>query len=74
MYINDLQVTGLNSVQYANDTTLYTPVKHSHQHNIILSAVQETKARAMNNNMLLNTGETVIMNTFRSTNITAEQT
>jgi hypothetical protein len=61
IYINDLQVDGYKSVKYADDSSFYVTVPKN-SNNIISSAIQQTQVWSAENNILLNTNKTAIVN------------
>ena len=66
IYSNDLEVDGYDHIKFADDTTLYTAVKDHTSQSAIVPAIASTESWSMNNNMLLNTDKTEIMNTSLS--------
>ena len=61
IYINDLQIDGYKSVKYADDSSFYVTIPKNSSNNIT-SAIQQTKLWSADNNMLLNTDKTAIIN------------
>lgn len=66
IYSNDLKVDGFEHIKFADDTTLYTSVKNQTSQSAIVPAITSTQLWSANNNMLLNTDKTEIMNTSLS--------
>ena len=60
IYCNDLNADGFSKVQYADDTTIYTPVKHPNHS--VANGIQQASDWSVANNMQLNHDKTVILN------------
>lgn len=66
IYSNDLAADGFKHIKYADDTTFYTPSNNHTDQLSIASAITTTTSWSADNNMMLNTNKTVLMNTSLS--------
>ena len=60
-YVNDLKVPNFNAIKYADDTTFYKTISKAETENVA-PVIKATQLWSTENNMVLNTDKTVIIN------------
>jgi len=60
IYSNDISFDGFSKVQYADDTTIYMPIRSASEN--VAQGIAQAQQWSLSNNMLLNNSKTVILN------------